>query len=147
MNKKQVEEQIKVARKTANKNAQMVYGDLLSRIGNLEIARNSAEEISEADIGKIIVKMIGERTESLKSFTDNDRTNLVEIEKAELDILKPLAPKTLGREETENIVNKVLADNSITAKKEMGKAMKALKDLKIDIDFKLVSVILNQKLT
>ena len=95
----------------------------------------------------VLNKMVKQRLESIEAFTKADRTDLIEIEEAELVIIKEYLPQQLDIEEVKTIVEVTLAGNNITTKKDLGKAMSLLKPkLNGQADMKFVSEYVKQLL-
>ena len=80
--------------------------------------------------------MVKQRAESIDIYKKNNRTDLLEIEQNELDILSVFLPKQLGEEETKKLCGEVIAKLGASSVKDMGKVMGELKKLYADeIDF------------
>jgi uncharacterized protein YqeY len=70
---------------------------VMAAIKNAEIARQAAP--GDADILGIIAKEVRQRKESIDSFKQGNRQDLVAKEEAELAILKEYLPEQITREE------------------------------------------------
>ena len=80
--------------------------------------------------------MVKQRTESIDIYKKNNRTDLLEVEQNEYEILTTFLPKQLGEEETKKICGKVVAKLGASSVKDMGKVMGELKKQHADeIDF------------
>ena len=80
--------------------------------------------------------MVKQRTESIDIYKKNNRTDLLEIEQNEFDILTGFLPKQLGDEETKKICSDTIAKIGANSIKDMGKVMGELKKTHADeIDF------------
>lgn len=147
MNKKTIIDLLNQTRKTKDKLSQCIYEDLLSRIGNLEIAKK-VNELSSDEIISILKKMASEREESLSIFEKNNKIDLAKIEKDELAIIRNHLPKMMSYDETLIIVDQTLTKLGTTSKKLMGNIIKNIKEsYGTTVDMKILSVILNSKLT
>ena len=80
--------------------------------------------------------MVKQRAESIDIYKKNNRTDLLEIEQNEYEILTSILPKQLGEEETKKICADVISKLGASSVKDMGKVMGELKKLHADeIDF------------
>lgn len=86
-------------------------------------AKGANGELSDETATKILVKMVKQRKESAKIYTDNNRPELAENELAEASVLEEYLPKQLTPEELEKEVNAIIAETGATGPKEMGKVM------------------------
>ena len=80
--------------------------------------------------------MVKQRTESIDIYKKNNRTDLLEVEQNEYDILASFLPKQLGDEETKKICAELISKLGANSVKDMGKVIGELKKLHSDeIDF------------
>jgi uncharacterized protein YqeY len=80
--------------------------------------------------------MVKQRAESIEIYKKNNRTDLLEIEQNEYEILTAFLPKQLGEEETRKICADIISKIGASSIKDMGKVMGALKkDYADEIDF------------
>ena len=128
MNKKEIVEKLNAARKNGDKTGLSIFGDLLNRVENLEISQKLTE-LSSAEIGKVVLKMIAERKESLANFEKAGRENLALIERADLAILETLAPKQMSAEECEQVTLAAISMISAKLKREKGNVIRKAKEL------------------
>ncbi len=102
----------------------------------LEALRGAKKEFLEAKTAKgangelpddkaiqIIVKMVKQRKESAKIYSDNNRPELAENELAEAAVLEEYLPKQLTPEELEADVRAIVAEVGATGPRDMGKVM------------------------
>lgn len=82
------------------------------------------DEVSEADILKIIQKMIKQRSESIAIYTEQGRADLAEEENQQLAYIKAYLPQQLSEAEVEAVVNRHIAETGASSIKDMGKVMK-----------------------
>ena len=80
--------------------------------------------------------MMKQRTESIDIYKKNNRTDLLEIEQNEFNILSSFLPKQLNDEETKKICEEIISKLGASSIKDMGKVMGELKKKHADeIDF------------
>ena len=80
--------------------------------------------------------MMKQRAESIDIYKKNNRSDLLEIEQNELDILSSFLPKQLNDGDTKKICEEIISKLGAASIKDMGKVMGELKKLHSDeIDF------------
>jgi len=125
-----IEEDYKNSVKSKDKNKISTYRLILSGIKDLDIANRSGpskKETDDNDVKKLIKKMIKQRNESIEAYQKNNRMDLAESEKNEVEVLAAYLPKQLSDEETQNICKSVVEQVGATSAKDMGKVMGELK--------------------
>ena len=137
--KQTIENEYKNALKSKDKNKISTYRLILSSIKDLDIVNRSGpnkKETDDEDIKKLLKKMVKQRAESIDIYKKNNRTDLLEVEQNEYDILKSFLPKQLSEEETKKICADVISKIGANSLKDMGKVMGELKKTHADeIDF------------
>ena len=94
------------------------------------------KDTDDEDIKKLLKKMVKQRAESIEIYKKNNRTDLLEIEQNEYEILTAFLPKQLGEEETKKICTDIISKIGASSVKDMGKVMGALKkDYADEINF------------
>ena len=134
-----IENEYKTALKLKDKNKISTYRLILSSIKDLDIVNRSGPNkkvTDDEDIKKLLKKMVKQRAESIDIYKKNNRTDLLEVEQNEYDILTGFLPKQLGEEETKKICADLIAKVGANSIKDMGKVMGELKKTHSDeIDF------------
>ena len=137
--KQTIENEYKNALKSKDKNKISTYRLILSSIKDLEIVNRSGpnkKETDDEDIKKLLKKMVKQRAESIDIYKKNNRTDLLEVEQNEYDILTSFLPKQLSEEEAKKICIDVISKIGANSLKDMGKVMGELKKTHADeIDF------------
>ena len=96
----------------------------------------------------VIQKMVKQRKDSISQFSDAGRTDLVEVEEAELVIINSYMPEQLSDQEVAAAVEKAITDSGADSIKDMGKLMGMLKgQLGGKADMGLVSSLIKDKLS
>ena len=80
-------------------------------------------EVSDAEIVKIIQKLVKQRKESAQQYNDAGRPELAENELAEAAVMEVYLPKQLTEAELEEELKKIIAEVGATTPQEMGKVM------------------------
>ena len=143
--KNQIEEKLNQALKKKDKNTYPTLRLVVSAIKDAEIANRSKEkkDISDSDITAILKKMIKQRNESCELYKKAGRTELLENEKKEIDVINAFLPKQLNDEETKKICEEAIKSSGAASMKDMGKVMGVLKSKHADtLDFSKVSSVI-----
>ena len=134
-----IENEYKTALKSKDKKKISTYRLILSSIKDIDIVNRSGpnkKDTDDEDIKKLLKKMVKQRAESIDIYKKNNRTDLLEVEQNEHDILTSFLPKQLGEEETKKICGDVIAKLGASSIKDMGRVMGELKKTHSDeIDF------------
>ena len=137
--KETIETEYKSALKAKDKTKISTYRLILSSIKDLDISNRSGpnkKETDDEDIKKLLKKMVKQRAESIDIYKKNNRSDLLEVEQNEYNILTGFLPKQLSEEETKKICEEIISKLGASSIKDMGKVMGALKKLHADeIDF------------
>ncbi len=148
--KQTIENEYKNALKSKDKNKISTYRLILSSIKDLDIVNRSGpnkKETDDEDIKKLLKKMVKQRAESIDIYKKNNRTDLLEVEQNEYDILTSFLPKQLSEEETKKICEDVISKIGANSLKDMGKVMGELKKTRADeIDFSKAGSIIKELL-
>ena len=83
--------------------------------------------VDDAAVMSIVEKLIKQRKDSIEQFARAGRNDLVEKEKAELDLLSGYLPQQMSDAELEVAVNAVIAESGAAGPQGMGKVMAVLK--------------------
>ena len=144
-----IEEKLNQSLKNKDKNLYPTLRLIVSGIKDALIANRTKEnkDLTDQDITGLLKKMVKQRNESCEVYKQAARTELLESETKEIEIISSFLPKQLNEEETkklcENAIKKVAA-NSI---KDMGKVMGELKNTHGDVlDFSKVGTIIKKVL-
>jgi uncharacterized protein YqeY len=137
---------MKLAMKAKDKAALKAIRMILGAIKQKEI--DERIELSDAQALSVIQKMVKQRKDSIAQFSDAGRSDLVDIEEAELLIINNYMPKQLSKDEVEAEVTKAISETGAESMKDMGKLMGVLKG-KLDgkADMGVVSQIIKSKLS
>ena len=145
-----IETEYKNALKSKDKNKISTYRLILSSIKDLDIINRSGpnkKETDDEDIKKLLKKMMKQRTESIDIYKKNNRSDLLEIEQNEFNILSSFLPKQLNEEDTKKICEKIISKLGANSIKDMGKVMGELKKQHADeIDFSKAGALLKELL-
>jgi uncharacterized protein len=147
--KQQIEDKLNRALKAKDKNTYPTLRLIISAIKDVEIAGRTKDkkEITDSDITAILKKMIKQRNESCEVYKKAGRSELLENETKEMNVISAFLPKQLSEEEVKKICQETVKSVGATSMKDMGKVMGALKSKHADtIDFSKVSPIIKELL-
>ena len=145
-----IETEYKNALKSKDKTKISTYRLILSSIKDLDISNRSGpdkKETDDEDIKKLFKKMVKQRAESIEIYKKNNRSDLLEIEQNEYDIISNYLPKQLSEEDTKKICEETISKLGASSIKDMGKVMGELKKNYADeLDFAKAGALLKQLL-
>ena len=145
-----IETEYKNALKSKDKIKISTYRLILSSIKDLDILNRSGpnkKETDDEDIKKLFKKMVKQRAESIEIYKKNNRSDLLEIEQNEYDIISNYLPKQLSDEDTKKICEETISKLGASSIEDMGKVMGELKKNYADeLDFAKAGALLKQLL-
>ena len=100
------------------------------RLINAAIKQFEVDERTEADdtkITAILTKMVKQRKDSAKIYTDAGRQDLADKENAEIEVLHRYLPKMLSADEIRTEIEAAVAEIGAAGMADMGKVMGLLK--------------------
>ena len=100
------------------------------RLIQAEIKRIEVDERIEVDNARLLAvldKMCKQRRDSIQQYTDAGRTELAEIEIAEINVIQDFLPAQLSEEELSNMIAAAVSSTGAESMKDMGKVMGILK--------------------
>lgn len=119
-----ISEAIKTAMKDKDKVALDSLRAVKSQIMLLKTETKGAEVSPEQEIA-ILQRMIKQRKDSYEQFTAQNRTDLAEVEEAQMKVIEKFLPKQLSAEELETEMKKIIAETGAQSAKDLGKVMGA----------------------
>lgn len=121
---KRIDTDLKNAMRAGDKPKVSTLRLLLSVLKNEKIQAH--RDLTDEEIEAAIRRGVKQRKDSIEQYAKGGRTDLVDAEKLEQEILQGYLPQDLSEQEIESAVKSIIADRSITSKKEMGAVMKEL---------------------
>ena len=144
--KQLITDDMKLAMKAQDKSALKAIRMILGAIKQKEI--DERINLDDTQVLAVIQKMVKQRKDSISQFSDAGRSDLVEVEEAELSIINNYMPKQLSEAEIEAAVVKTIADSGADSMKDMGRLMGILKgQLDGKADMGQVSQLIKSKLS
>jgi uncharacterized protein YqeY len=144
----QLNSKLKAAMREKNKVALESLRAIKSAILLLQTQSGAKETLDDAEIIKLLQKLVKQRKESASIFREQGRVDLAEPEEAQIEVISQFLPEQLSAEEVEKVVGKVVQSVGATTMKDMGKVMgMANKQLAGKADGKLIAEIIKKRLS
>ena len=89
----------------------------------VEKTSGSAHEVTDADVTKIMQKLVKQRKESATIYSEAGRAELAAKELGEAAVIEEYLPKQLSPEELDKALRQIIAQLGVTTPAEMGKVM------------------------
>jgi uncharacterized protein len=99
---------------------------VLTSITNEEVSGNTARELSDDEIVRVLTREAKKRREAADAFEAAGRADQAEAERAEGDVLAGYLPEQLTDEELTGMVSAAIAETGAVGMPGMGKVMKTL---------------------
>lgn len=144
--KEQLNDSMKQAMKARDELRLSAVRMIRSMVQNREIDRK--QDLDDQGVRDVISTLVKQRRESIRLYEEGNRQDLVEREKAELEILLGFLPKQLAVEEISELVARTIKEAGISSVKDMGRVMKLVTPLTAGrADGKVVSDIVKEQLS
>ena len=123
----QLKDEMKNAMRAKDKLRLGVIRMALSAIKQAEIDHKI--EPTDESILTVLTKMVKQRKESIKMFTDGGRDELAAKEAAEIVALEDFLPQPLSADEVNKLIADAITESEAASMADMGKVMAILKPL------------------
>tara|TARA_B100001245_G_scaffold125573_1_gene92666 strand:+ start:43 stop:501 length:459 start_codon:yes stop_codon:yes gene_type:complete len=144
--REKINQQFNTALKNKNKTLVSTLRLIIAAIKERDIANRKGgkkEEVKDQEITKVLQKMKKQRQDSASLYEKGGRQELLNVEKAEIEVIDTFLPKQLNEEETKKICKEIIESIGASSIKDMGKIMGSLKQKHSDsIDFSKANVII-----
>jgi uncharacterized protein len=120
-----IKDEMKVAMKTGDKARLGVIRLMLAAIKQVEV--DERIELDEIRTLQVLDKMVKQRRESIRQYTDAGRLDLSAVEEAELVVIQAFMPQPLTEAEIDSMVQAAITEVGASSIKDMGKVMGLLK--------------------
>jgi len=143
----QINNDIKEAMKAKDRVRLEALRGVKKEVIEAKTSKGAADELTDADILKIIQKMVKQRKDAAELFKSQNREDLAEKELEEVEAIKGYLPAQLTQDELIPLVKAIIEKTGATSMKEMGKVMGvASKELAGKADGKDISAVVKQLL-
>ena len=126
----EIEKKLQGSLKERNKLQISTLRLILAAIKDRDIATRTSDnkaQIKDEDIKQLLKKMIKQRNESIEIYKKNNRTDLLKIEKGEVEIISTFLPKQLSDAETIKICKETIQSIKAQGPKDIGKVVGTIK--------------------
>ncbi len=120
-----IKEDMKASMKGGNKSRLGVIRLILAAIKQVEVDERIT--LDDARTIQVLDKMLKQRRESIRQFSDAGRTDLVDIEEAEVLVIQDFLPQALSEVEVDAMIKEAISVSGAESVKDMGKVMGLLK--------------------
>jgi uncharacterized protein len=121
---KKLAEDMKIALKSGDKARLSVIRMLLSELKNAEIA--AAHELTDEEEEKVVAAYAKKRLETMETYKQAGRADLLEKEKGEYDVTVSYLPPRIEEGELQKIVLQKIEETGAQGMKDFGRVMKAV---------------------
>jgi uncharacterized protein YqeY len=120
-----IKDDMKASMKGGNKSRLAVIRLILAAIKQVEV--DERIELDNDRVIQVLDKMLKQRRESIRQYTDAGRNDLAEIEEAEILVIQDFLPQPLTEAEIDAMIKEAVAESGAASVKDMGKVMGLLK--------------------
>lgn len=141
---------LKQAMKNKDQERLRVLRSLKANLLDREISERKDGEASLSDEQaiEVLMKAAKQRKESIEQFEEGGRDDLVETEKAELEIINEYLPEMLSEEEVREVARDKIEQLGAENMADMGKVMGAMmKEMKGKAEGSLISKVVKEELS
>ncbi len=145
---KTIMDQMKTAMKAKDAGALRTLRAIKAELLKEKTKEGATGELTEADEMRILSKMAKQRKDSMETYKEQNRQDLLDIEAEELKIIQQFLPEQMGEEELTAKLQNIIEQNGVQSPSEMGKIMGiAMKELAGKADGKQISAIVKKLLS
>jgi uncharacterized protein YqeY len=123
--KQTLQEDMKAAMKGGEKERLGTIRLIMAAIKQREV--DERIQLEDSDVLAVLDKMLKQRRESIAQYTSAGRTDLADVENAEIAIIQHYLPAALTPEEIEQLIRAAMDETGATRVADMGKIMGVLK--------------------
>lgn len=123
--KAQINEAMKAAMRAKEKERLGTIRLVLAEIKKVEV--DERIDPDDVRVTSILDKMVKQRRDSIKQFTDAGRDELAAKEQTEIGVIQEFLPQPLSEEEIASLIEEAIASTGATSMQDMGKVMGLLK--------------------
>ena len=143
---KQIVADLTAAMKAQDANRTSTLRMVKAAMMNRQIEKGS--ELDDDDMQKLLRSLVKQRRDSIEQYEKAGRQELVDKEKAEIEVIETYLPQAASQEEIEQAVVAAIAETGASSMRDMGKVMKAVQAALAgkNADGRVVSEIVKSKL-
>ena len=121
---KQIVSDLTAAMKAQDATALSTLRMVKAAMMNRQIEKGS--ELDDDDMQKLLRSLVKQRRDSIEQYEKAGRQELVDKEKAEIEVIETYLPQAASQEEIEQAVAAAISETGANSMKDMGKVMKAV---------------------
>ncbi len=149
--RQRIEDDIRTALKAGDKQRLSCLRMVKSKVQEKQVELRGTEgreaELSDEDVTSVVSAYAKQRRDSIESYKQGGREDLVANERAELEILTAYLPQQMSEDEVSAIVDDAVRESGASEPKDMGAVMKlVMPKVKGRADGKLVNRIVQSRL-
>ncbi len=143
--KQRIQEDVTAAMRARDKPRVSALRLVTAAIKQLEV--DSRTQLDDPDVLRVLEKMLKQRRDSLRQFSDAGRQDLADQESYEIAVIESYMPEALSTEELQALIDSAIAETGANSIRDMGKVMGLLKSrVQGRADLGAVSATVKQKL-
>ena len=123
--KARIHEEMKAAMRAKDKQRLGTIRLIQAEIKRIEV--DERIDVDDARLLAVLDKMCKQRRDSIQQYTDAGRSELAEVEIAEIDVIQDFLPAQLTEDELAAMISDAVSSTGAESMKDMGKVMAALK--------------------
>jgi uncharacterized protein len=120
-----IKEDMKAAMKGGDKARLGVIRLILAAIKQVEVDERIV--LDNERVIQVLDKMLKQRRESIRQYTEAGRKDLADIEEAEIPVIQDFLPQALTEAEIASMIKEAVTESGAESVKDMGKVMALLK--------------------
>lgn len=114
---------------------------------NAKTSEGAGGQVTEEGENKLLQKMVKQRKDSLEIFEKQNREDLAQKEREELEVIERFLPRQLSTDQIKERVKKIIEETGATSQADFGKVMgSASKQLAGQADGKIISAVVKELL-
>ena len=127
--RERIADALKTALKSGEKQRASTLRMVNAAIQDRDIANRGSGKgpAGEDEVLQILTKMVKQRQESAKAFTDGNRPELAATENAEIAIISEFLPQQMDETQSKAAIAQAIGDTGAAGVRDMGKVMAELK--------------------
>lgn len=133
-----INEAVKTAMKAKDKVALDALRAVKAQILLFKTEAKGTQITAEQEIA-ILQRMVKQRRDSREQFLAQNRTDLADVETAQIEVIEKYLPAQISAEELESKLKDIIAETGAESLKDLGKVMAAAKVLAGQADGKAIS--------
>jgi uncharacterized protein YqeY len=110
------------------------------------IEKDNMKELTDAEVIKIFEKQVKKQEVTYKLYVDNNRSELAEKEKVEIDIMTPFIPQKMSEDEVKQHINEYLEECKSNSEEPNMRGVMNFFNKYSDVDRKLLSELFRQSI-